>query len=251
MEPLLAQRSLASVTQGDVDAWVASITARGLTANTTATYVATLRAVLRYGARLGLVHRTFHFKMPKVVQTRLEYFSQHEVDAILCASRLEGLWLEALYATAFKTGLRLGELAALEWSDVDLEKRLITVSKSHDGPTKTGNVRHVPIGDSMLPVLERWALQPRPLSRVFHSVKGLPLNDESACFKRLWRATLQDAGVKFLTFHSTRHTFASLWMVGGGDLFRLQRMMGHSNPKMTLRYSHLSPKEFEADWARL
>lgn len=251
VEPLIAHRSLASITQSDVDAWTAQIIARGLAPYTSTTYLATLRAVLRYGARIGLVHQRFHFNMPKTTQTRLEHFSQADVDAILQASRLEGLWLEAIYATAFRTGLRLGELAALEWNDVDLENRLITVSKSHDGATKTGNVRYVPIVNSLLPILERWSRQPRPLHRVFHSVKGRALNDESACFKRLWRATLEDAGVKFLTFHSTRHTFASLWMVGGGDPFRLQKMLGHSNPKMTMRYTHLSPKEFASDWARL
>jgi len=47
------------------------------------------------------------------------------------------------YATAIYTGLRAGEIAALEWSDVDFERRLVTVQRSFDGPTKSDRVRYV------------------------------------------------------------------------------------------------------------
>lgn len=63
------------------------------------------------------------------------------------------------YATAIYTGCRAGELAALEWPDVDFDRRLITVQRSFDGPTKSDRVRYVPILDPLLPVLRAWRLK--------------------------------------------------------------------------------------------
>lgn len=48
-----------------------------------------------------------------------------------------------------------------------------------------------------------------------------------------------------------RHTFASHWVMTGGDLFKLQKILGHATVQMTMRYSHLVPSAFEADYGRL
>jgi hypothetical protein len=57
------------------------------------------------------------------------------------------------------TGMRAGELGGLRWDDVDFDKRLVTVQRSFDGPTKAGDVRYVPILDALLPVLRAWRLR--------------------------------------------------------------------------------------------
>ena len=54
-----------------------------------------------------------------------------------------------------------------------------------------------------------------------------------------------------ITFHGLRHTFASHWVMHGGDLFKLQKLLGHSTIEMTLRYSHLAPDAFVMDYGRL
>ena len=55
----------------------------------------------------------------------------------------------------------------------------------------------------------------------------------------------------YIVFHDLRHTFASHWMSKGGDLFRLQRILGHKSPTMTNRYAHLAPEAYVTDYARL
>jgi integrase len=55
----------------------------------------------------------------------------------------------------------------------------------------------------------------------------------------------------YIRFHDLRHTFASRWVMKGGDLFKLQKILGHQSVQMTMRYAHLAPDAFKDDYARL
>jgi integrase len=85
--------------------------------------------------------------------------TKQEITRFLAAARDEGERVFALYATAIYTGMRAGEIAGLRWADVDFERRLITVQRSFEGPTKSGRIRHVPILNALLPIL-RQGLRP-------------------------------------------------------------------------------------------
>ena len=54
-----------------------------------------------------------------------------------------------------------------------------------------------------------------------------------------------------MRFHDLRHTFASQWVLKGGDLFKLQKILGHQSVQMTMRYAHLAPDAFREDYQRL
>jgi integrase len=91
--------------------------------------------------------------VPKFNKPRVSLFSQdyrylrsdEEIRRFLSSARDAGEQTFAVYATAIYTGLRAGEVAGLEWGDVDFEARRITVQRSFTGPTKTDRVRYVPI----------------------------------------------------------------------------------------------------------
>ena len=154
--------------------------------------------------------------------------TEDEVTRLLLAAQEEGEIVHALYATAIYTGMRKGELAALHWDDVDFERRLITVQRSFpDGPTKAGDVRHVPIVNALLPCLRAWRLQASgrllfpsevgsmrdPASRIFQETLHRVLN--RAGFPRVLRAGKPRW---YITFHGLRHTFASHWVMRSGEL---------------------------------
>jgi hypothetical protein len=96
-------------------------------------------------------------KAPKVKKPKIRIFDKDfsylrtdaEMAHFLLAAEAE--LVHVLYATALYTGMREGELAGLQWDDVDFEKRLITVQHSFEGPTKAEDVRYVPILDPLLP----------------------------------------------------------------------------------------------------
>jgi site-specific recombinase XerD len=69
-------------------------------------------------------------------------------------------------------------------------------------------------------------------------------------FQEALRDVLQRGGFpqKYITFHSLRHTFASHWVMNGGDPYALQEILGHKDSKMTRRYAHLRPDAYQKYW---
>jgi integrase len=96
---------------------------------------------------------------------------------------------------------------------------------------------------------------------VFHSSSGGMLSRFHHHFRETFDRVLTRAGfvsferggkvVPYVTFHSLRHTFASAWVANGGDLYRLQKLLGDHSSAMTQRYAHLAPDAFTGDYARL
>ena len=165
-----------------------------------------------------------------------------------------------LYLVGIYTGARAGELAGMEWSDVDFNNRLITLQRSFDGPTKGDDTRHVPILDALLPHLRRWKLE-HPGRLVFANRDGRMFQRAARVFQEVLHRVLKRAGFpkiirggkerRYIHFHDLRHTFASHWVMMGGHIFKLQRILGHKSIAMTMRYAHLAPDAFVSDYARL
>ncbi|MBN8609630.1 MAG: site-specific integrase [Deltaproteobacteria bacterium] len=189
-----------------------------------------------------------------------------EIRRFLAAASEEGRLVFVLYAMALYTGMREGELVRLRWSNVDLDRRLILVSESFNGPTKSGELRHVPILDPLLPILRQWSKE-HPGTLLFTNRDGNPIQESARIFQEVLVRVLDAAGFErpvvdenapvrrrrqhAICFHDLRHTFASHWVLSGGDIYRLQRILGHANVQMTMRYAHLAPDAFVADHARL
>ena len=221
-----------------------------------------LISMLRLGRDLGWMERVPAIKKPRlrVFDRDFAYLrSMDEIGKFLIAARAETEKVHALYATAIYSGLRAGELAGLQWGDVDFEKRLITVQRSYDGLTKSGEVRYVPIVDALLPILRAWRLM-CPLAIVFPNEHGRILGRSARVFQEVLHRVLDRAGLApvikkgkkrpYVRFHDLRHTFASHYVMRGGDIFRLQRILGHKSISMTQRYAHLAPDVFAGDHAR-
>lgn len=175
--------------------------------------------------------------------------TREEMTRLLLACNDE---LRDIVACALATGMRHDEILHLQWADVDLARRIITVHRGRNqGTTKGGKLRHVPILDSLLPVLKARALKRGGSVLVFPGEDGKVRTKRAVLeiYKRaLKRAQVDEA----LVFHSLRHTFASHWMMDGGCIFKLAKVLGHSSVKITEKtYAHLAPSAFEMDYGRL
>lgn len=164
--------------------------------------------------------------------------------------------LRDMIAIAVGTGLRLDEMLHLAWDDVDLGTRLLTVQRGRQGTVKGGRIRHVPILDSVLPILQRRAMRRGGAAPVFPG-KALPGQPAGVRTKTpvqvAFKHALRRAGLDTsLRWHDLRHTCASWWVLSGGDIFRLSRMLGHANVTITQRtYAHLAPEAWQQDYGRL
>jgi integrase len=219
--------------------------------------------MLRYAADHQWIHTAPRIKKPKIqiANSDFRYLrTTDEISKLLRSARAEGLNIFCLYATALYTGMRAGELAGIEWSDIDLGKRLITVQRSYSGPTKNGEIRHVPILDILLPILIEWKTASPSTSLVFPNEAGDMHQESARAFQEILHRVLDRADFpkvthagklkRYIVFHGLRHTFASRWMMSGGDIFKLQKILGHKSHQMTQRYSHLDPGAFAEDFDR-
>jgi integrase len=159
--------------------------------------------------------------------------------------------LRDMVAFAVGTGVRIDEQLHLQWVDIDLERRLITVQRGEQGTVKGGRLRHLPILDAVLPMLKARALQRGGAELVFGGKRG-KVRDKPAV-RRALRAALARAGLDTkLRWHDLRHTCASWWVLAGGDIFRLAKLLGHSSVTITEQwYAHLAPEAWQQDYARL
>jgi integrase len=126
--------------------------------------------------------------------------------------------------------MRAGEIFALEWRHVDLDR-----AEVHIVTSKVGTPRTVPLSARAVAILRA---QTRHLKcpRVFWRGKGEPRLE----VPRSYRKAVERAEINDFTFHDLRHHFASRQVQNGMDLYRLGRILGHSRPETTQRYAHLA-----------
>ena len=171
----------------------------------------------------------------------IQVFSPEEVLALVraAASELDG----AIYLTAAFTGLRMGELLALRWRDVDFAASTIRVRASWAGRAlttpKSGMVRAVPMAPDVASALAQLGRRANWIGEddlVFASELGTYL--DGSALRRRYKAALDRAALRSLRFHDLRHTFGTR-MIAKADIRRVQEWMGHADIQTTMRYLHL------------
>jgi integrase len=133
---------------------------------------------------------------------------------------------------AVSTGMRSAEIHRLLWSDVLCGEGLLAVRAKLKG----GKIRYVPMPSELAAEIKRY---PAVISqdRIFPPKGGAKSKRQrlEGSFENL----LDRAKIRDFRFHDLRHTFASWYMMNGGDLYELAKLMGHANIKMTERYAKL------------
>jgi integrase len=140
--------------------------------------------------------------------------------------------LRLLVLIAVTTGMRISEIFALRWSDVLYREELLAVRAKLKG----GKMRYVPMTPELAAELRRVPVvigEDRLFPRK-HGAKGERQRVEGS-----FETALELAGISDFRFHDLRHTFASWYMMNGGDLYELAKILGHANIKMTERYAKL------------
>jgi len=262
LRPAFGALPVHTITPAHVDAFQ---NARGhLQRKTVANHLTLLKTMLYVARDMGWILQAPRIRKPRIetIESYQWLRSDREVQRFLESARVEGQMIFALYATAVFTGMRAGELACLTWADAEMDEpfRRITVRRSFNGPTKSGRPRYVPIANQLLPILQDWK-RINGLSIVFPNVRGNRLGKSARAFQEVLHRVLRRAGFgsmprreklrPYLCFHELRHTFASHWMMKGGDIVKLQRILGHQSLQMTLRYAHYPPEAYKVDRDRL
>lgn len=178
--------------------------------------------------------------MFKVDNQRKRFLNEAEMEALLreCPRHLK-----PIVHTALLTGMRREEVLSLKWEQVRDDFIYL------DGAmTKSGKGRQIPINESLAEVLSEVRLEKQLKSPfVFCDAQGRRFQD----VKNSFQGACRRAGIRDFTFHDLRHTFASHLVMQGAGLAAVQKLLGHADIKMTMRYSHLSPGHLQETVALL
>lgn len=164
---------------------------------------------------------------------RTRFLSKDELNTLLqsCkASKNPNLYGMVLIAASL--GLRFGELANLQWRNIDFENRLITLEV-----TKNQDIRVLPMPDQIYEFLKE--NQKGANEYVFPSKNPLKRYPYSM-IRKAFESTLEQLGLHDVVFHSLRHTAASHLAMTGATQGELMEVLGHRSPTMTRRYSHFN-----------
>lgn len=245
--PELGHLRLTAITRNHLQDIVDRLVAEGRAASTVRNTVLPLRAIYRRAVSREqvLANPTLKLALPAVRGRRDRVARPEEAAALIAAVPIRD---QAIWATAFYAGLRLGELRALSWQNINLDQGLIQVEHSWDQqagliePKSRSGTRRVPLSRT----LRRHLLAHR--LRQGHGGQGFVFGDTqnrpfhpATLGKRAAKAWRQ-AELGPIRLHECRHTYAAFMIAAGINAKALSTYMGHSSITITLdRYGHLLP----------
>ena len=228
------ERTFVDATNIDIRSFLALV-GRGRAPATLARHVAALRTFYKWLHRKGLVPASVveHLRPPKTDSKLPDVLSEAQTRTVLehpDHSPMERAMLEIMYAS----GLRVGEITALDRQDLDLSQGLVHVRRG-----KGGKPRVVPMGSVAREAVSSW-LESRTDQReaVFLAVRGGRMSARGA--RSLVEQAGRRAGVLGLHPHTLRHSCATHMLDSGADLRGIQELLGHRSLSTTQRYTHLS-----------
>jgi integrase len=232
-------RQLKTITRGDIMAAVEGLKARSGRGHTGTKSEASAGTVNRYLAAIRALLRTCHREwewidsapavtLRKEPRGRTTFLTVEQLQALYAALPE---WWRPLMTFSLATGLRQANVLRLRWAQVDLARQRMEVEASE---FKNGHDFGLPLNDTAIAVLRS---QLGNHAEFVFTYRGNPMTELS---HHTWSAALKRAGLEGVRWHDLRHTFATHYLMAGGDLDSLQKLGGWQSRAMVLRYAHFT-----------
>lgn len=248
--PHFGRIRLSEITPQAIQSYMSSRLSEGMTAKTALNHLVLLKAILKQAVQWDYIVKNpaEYVKRPKIEHREMDFLTPEEIRLFLASVDRSH---RALFTTAIMTGMRLGELLALQWGDIDWNSRTIHVSRSvYSGQLTSPKSRRSIRAIGMSPMLRdalwlhKFDAPASDLDLVFASETGTFL-DQANLRNRVFASALARAGMRKIRIHDLRHTFASLLINQGENLKYVQTQLGHASIQTTVdRYGHLMPDAY-------
>ena len=248
---------LEEITPADVQRYVSEllqtgnrVTGGGLSSSSANIVIAVLRSSLKTAYEIGIsrVYTMDRIKRPRPREKRVECFTVSEQRAIEEAVRVDKRSKMLGIVICLYTGMRIGELLALNWEDVDLNRKEIHITKTRcdldrkknrygtvNAPKTDTSLRVIPIPDKLVGLLRTEYTERAANSLISHNGASVSVRS----YQRSFELLLRRLSIPHRGFHALRHTFATRALECGMDVRTLADILGHKNPTVTLnRYAH-------------
>ncbi len=216
-----------------IERWRSKALSRGVKPTSVNRCLNPLRSVLSRSVEWDYLehHPLANLKQLKVDRSKpIRTLTGDERERFLEAIRQRDEFLRPFALMAYYTGMRYGEITSLEWRDVNLAERQITLRAEN---TKTAASRAIPINDALLGELSAWRQSPRPNNTyVFPGKSG----ERRTSVRKVWLRFCRDTGLTNFQFKSLRSDACSRLIKAGVSPAIAQRILGHADISTTIRY---------------
>ncbi len=233
--PAWGGKLLSDINTSDIQRLHDGVVAEGLTPATANRHLCLVKRMLSLALVWGEIAKdpARPVRLHRENGQRSRYLNEGEIAGLLAALDADPDRVGAsVIRLLLMTGARAGEALAARWEHIDLERGIWTLPNP-----KGGRVAHKPLGAAAVALLRS---QTRVEGNPFVFPGDRP-GDHRYALRWTWDRVCKQAGIEGCRVHDLRHTFASLLVSRGVSLFVVQKLLNHSTPSMTQRYSHLAP----------
>ena len=238
--PYFSGSCIDAITPAQVQEFLFSMEDKGLSASTRRSALGLLNSIMRYAQEEGVIHKN--------PCRKIKVTSNHSEQRVFSPEELKKIFESGDFLSIFTmyTGLRLGEVCALRWSDIDWDKKALMVRYTAQRVRRTGksavmvgepktkkSMRVIPLPDELIQLLKEWQKTHGENQFVFgNESKAADPRTVQRRFERL----LQKVGIIGGHFHTLRHSFATRLIQLGTEIKTVSTLMGHSTIKTTMDF---------------
>ena len=235
--PYFGEFRLNRITRSDVEAMQQEARAKGYAAGTCNRMLVLLKFIFNCAIRWDVLPSGANpcagVEPFEDLGARERYLTQAEAHSLFEELASNGnVQVTQVVALLLLTGARKREVLDARWECVDLRRRLLTVPVS-----KSGRPRHIALSDAAVALLEGLPREDG-MPWVFFNPKT---RKPPVSIFYAWDTIRKRAGLAGVRLHDLRHSFASFLVNSGRSLYEVQKLLGHYDPRVTMRYAHLSP----------
>lgn len=243
------------ITEPEVQEFVFQKLKEGLSQKSIKDILIVLKMILKFGSKKGyLNYKPFDIQFPTVRNNQqLEVLSRADQKKIMNHIQDHFTFRSLGVYLCLSTGLRIGEVCALRWEDIDVVNGMVSINKTIqriysiengvrktelliDSPKTKNSIREIPLSRDLLRIL-------KPMKKVVNSSFFVLTNEskptEPRTYRNYYKNLMKDLGIPHLKFHGLRHSFATRCIESKCDYKTVSALLGHSNISTTLNlYVH-------------
>ena len=255
--PSFENSTLTSISTSDVQKFVSKLLESGKSPATVQKHLTLLKGMFKQAVEWDYlkINPAIPVKPPKKVNVEMDFLTPEEI--LLFLDALDDRW-KPLFFTAIFTGMRLGEIRALQWSDIDWNSSTLRVRRSvwrgnFQEPKSKNSIRVIGMSPLLVNTLREYSkVSPRSEHDLVFCTDDGKVIDDANLRHRVFEPALTKAGLRKIRIHDLRHTYASLLINQGENLKYIQKQLGHASITTTVdRYGHLMPDAHKEASSRL
>lgn len=233
-----------------ITTYVVHLSEKGVVGKTIETYVRGLRTICYFFMEQGWLER-FAIKMPKYEKPMKEVYTHNELQRLLrkpnikkCSFTQYRNWVLVNYLIG--TGQRLNSIVHIRIADIDLVNQVVRLRI-----TKNRKETLLPLANSLVKILEEYLRYRKGEESDYLFCNNVGAQMTRGCITCAIRGYNRSCGVEKTSIHLFRHSYAYNYLLNGGDVFRLQKLLCHSDLESTKEYLNLSLEDVKLDFDKL